>query len=97
MADKESSDNRRVGDGTPGPGRPKGSPNKATAAVREAIAQFAEQNVGKLQEWLDQVAEKDPAKAADLFVRVLEYHVPKLARTEVSGELAVRGKLIIDG
>jgi hypothetical protein len=31
------------------------------------------------------VAEKDPAKAADLFIRVLEYHVPKLARTEVNG------------
>jgi hypothetical protein len=32
------------------------APNKATAAVREAIAQFAEQNVGKLQGWLDRVA-----------------------------------------
>jgi hypothetical protein len=80
-----------------GKGRPRGSPNKATAAVREAIALFAEQNVGKLQGWLDRVAVRDPAKAAELFTRVLEYHVPKLARTELSGELAVRGKLIIDG
>jgi len=63
-------------------GRLKGTPNKVTAQVREAIAHFAEANVGKLQTWLDAVAEKDPAKAADLFVRVLEYHVPKLARTE---------------
>ena len=39
-----------------GGGRPKGSPNKATAAVREAIAVFAEGNAHKLQEWLDDVA-----------------------------------------
>jgi hypothetical protein len=69
-----------------GGGSRKGIPNKATADVRKAIASFAEANVGKLQTWLDAIAEKDPARAADLFVRVLEYHVPKLARTELSGK-----------
>jgi hypothetical protein len=83
--------------GDPRAGRPKGKPNKATSAVREAIALFAEQNVGKLQGWLDRIAVRDPAKAAELFARVLEYHIPKLARTEVSGEIGVRGRLIIDG
>ena len=57
------------------------------AQVREAIAALAEANAGKLQTWLDAVAERDPAKAADLFVRLLEYHVPKLARTECSTEV----------
>jgi uncharacterized protein YbjT (DUF2867 family) len=80
-----------------GKGRPPGTPNKATATVREAIALFAEQNVGKLQGWLDRVATRDPAKAADLFARVLEYHIPKLARTEttVEGELTVATRLVI--
>ena len=74
-----------------GMGRPKGSPNKATAAVREAIAVFAEGNAHKLQEWLDDVANgvggnrPDPAKAADLYLRAIEYHIPKLARTEMTG------------
>lgn len=73
-------------------GRPKGSPNKSTAAVREAMAVFAEGNVHKLQEWLEAVAEggegrtPDPAKAADLFLKAIEYHIPKLARTEVTGQ-----------
>ena len=62
------------------------SRTSATSDVRKAIAAFAESNVGKLQTWLDAIAEKDPARAADLFVRVLEYHVPKLARTELSGK-----------
>lgn len=75
-----------------GGGRPKGSPNKATAAVREAIAVFAEGNAHKLQEWLDAVASgsggnrPDPAKAADLYLRAIEYHIPKLARTEHVGD-----------
>jgi len=72
-------------------GRPKGSPNKATAAVREAIAVFAEGNAHKLQEWLDDIAmgvggnKPDPAKAADLYLIAIEYHIPKLARTEMTG------------
>jgi hypothetical protein len=44
-------------------------------------------NVAKLQTWLGAVAAKDPAKAADLFVRVLDDHVPKLARTECTTEV----------
>jgi hypothetical protein len=72
-------------------GRPKGSVNRATADVRAAIATFAEGNAHKLQQWLDSVAEgsggnrPDPAKAADLYLRAIEYHIPKLARTEVTG------------
>ena len=73
-------------------GRPKASPNRATADVRAAIAVFAEGNAHKLQDWLDRVAEgsdgnrPDPAKAADLYLRAIEYHIPKLARTEVTGQ-----------
>ena len=38
-------------------GRPKGSPNKSTAAVREAMALFAGNNVHKFEEWINSVAE----------------------------------------
>jgi hypothetical protein len=86
MSDKETTENFRVGSGKPGPGRPKGLPNRATVAVREAIAAFAEANAPKLQVWLDEIAAKNPEKAADLFLRALEYHVPRLARTECIGE-----------
>lgn len=69
----------------PGPGRPKGIPNKSTLAAREAIAMFVDNNAGRLQEWLDKIAETDPEKAFSLFQSVIEYHVPKLARTEMTG------------
>lgn len=68
-----------------GRGRPPGSPNKVTADVRKCIALVAEQLGPELINWLKRTAKKSPAKAADIFLRALEYHIPKLARTEHSG------------
>ena len=79
---------------TAGPGRPKGLPNKVTVQAREAIALFVDDNAPRLAQWLDAVANGDPAndvkpnpaKAFELFQSVIEYHVPKLARTEHTGD-----------
>ncbi len=67
-------------------GRTKGTPNKTTADVREAIAAFATNNVVKLEGWLTRVARKNPAKAADILLRAMEYHIPKLGRSEITGK-----------
>jgi hypothetical protein len=67
-------------------GRQKGTPNKSTQEVRDAISLLAQRKAPMLEEWLDRVAENDPAKAADLFLRAIEYHIPKLGRTEVVGD-----------
>ena len=75
-------------------GRPSGRPNKVTQEARQAIALFVDQNAHRLAEWLDAVAEGDitndikpnPAKAFELFQSVVEYHIPKLARTEHAGD-----------
>lgn len=72
---------------TSGQGRPAGTPNKATAQAREAIAMFVDKNAHRLEGWLDQVAAENPAKAFELFQSVVEYHIPKLARTENTTEL----------
>lgn len=70
----------------PGAGRPAGVPNKVTARAREAIAVFVEGNVDRLNGLLDQIEEADGPQAAwDCIVDVLEFHVPKLARTELTG------------
>jgi len=66
-------------------GRGKGTPNKATLAAREAIAKFVNDNAHRLQEWLDKIAADDPERAFTLFQSVIEYHVPKLARSELTG------------
>jgi len=75
-------------------GRVAGTPNKATSEARQAIATFVDGNAWRLSIWLDKVAEGDPehdikpnpAKAFELFQSVVEYHIPKLARTEHAGD-----------
>lgn len=69
-----------------GAGRKPGIPNRATTHAREAIAHFVDRNSPRLQGWLDKIAEKDgPQAAFDCVKELLEYHVPKLARTELTG------------
>ena len=67
-------------------GRPKGAVNRATANAREAIASFVEGNADKLTVWLERMAEDDPKAAFAAFMSVVEYHIPKLARTEHAGD-----------
>ena len=74
--------------GVPNPnaGRPPGSPNKATLNGREAIAAFVDGNTERLNGWLDQIAAESPKDAFNCFMSVVEYHIPKLQRTETKNE-----------
>ena len=66
-----------------GGGSRKGVPNKATQDVRAAIALIAQRNIQRVEEWLNSI--EDPAKRVGLFLDMCEYHIPKLARTELTG------------
>ncbi|CAB4139754.1 hypothetical protein UFOVP354_16 [uncultured Caudovirales phage] len=66
-------------------GRPVGIPNKNTTYVRDMVKLFLEDNVDKIHQWLGDVAAKDPAEALKILQGFLEYHVPKLQRTEQTG------------
>lgn len=64
-------------------GRAKGTPNKATADVRAAMARFAEEGFeGFMLAWQ---SIDDPGEKANVYLRALEYHVPKLNRTIFTG------------
>ena len=74
-------------------------PNKTTVDARTAIAAFVEGNAYRLTHWLDEVAKgilepgtdkyivaPNPSRAFEMFQSVVEYHIPKLARTEHVGD-----------
>jgi hypothetical protein len=51
------------------------------------IASFVDGNADRLKMWLDEIYERDGPKAAFMcFSDLIEYHVPKLSRTEVTGK-----------
>ena len=68
-------------------GRPKGLVDKRTERAREAISGFVEQNSERFQGWLDEIYEEHGAKEAFACVKdLIEYHVPKLSRSELTGK-----------
>ena len=71
---------KKIGTGLAGPGRPAGSPNRVTTEVREALSEIIADNVPRLQEWLDRVAKHNPKAALEIYVKLVEFVVPRLAR-----------------
>jgi hypothetical protein len=65
-------------------GRPKG-PNKATLQIKEAYINLVNNNLDSIQGWLDTVAQRDPAKAFDMLMKLSPFILPKLS--EDVGEL----------
>lgn len=78
----------------PGPGRPKGVPNKITKDFRQAVTRLLESTQDNMIQWLTTVAKgdeeagirPDPGKALDLMAKLAEYSNPKLGRVEHVGD-----------
>ena len=67
-------------------GRPKGAKNRTTEELRQALKDLTDQNLDKVQGWLDRVAADDPNAALDKWLKLVEYTLPKLARVENTHE-----------
>jgi hypothetical protein len=67
-------------------GKPKGAINKVNKDTKEAIKMLIENNLDNMTIWLGTIATKNPEKAMYIIVNLLEYSIPKLARTEVTGK-----------
>lgn len=86
MAEKQTRKNGRVGDGTPGPGRKKGVPNKLTMEIKDAIKQAFDE-VGGV-EYLKRVAVEEPKVFCAL--------ISKIVPAEIAGTLTHKGETVIN-
>jgi len=76
----------RIGEGKPGPGRPKGVPNKTTTLLKDAILQAAtDAGGGDIVQYLKQQAVDNPGPFLALVGKVL----PMQVTGEGGGALAV--------
>jgi hypothetical protein len=89
-------------------GRKAGVPNKVTQEAREAVKALLDANLPYLQVWLQTTADgvfddqagkwivpPNPGKACDIVQNLVEYSVPKLARTEVVGDEKQPQRMVI--
>ena len=89
-------------------GRVAGTPNKVTQEAREAVKAILDSNLPFIQSWIQSTAEgifddqsgkwivpPNPAKACDIVQNMVEYAVPKLARTEVVGDEKQPQRLVV--
>lgn len=67
-----------------GKGRPKGSPNKATATLRKTVSDFLEHNLKDVQAVYDKAGERDKLS---FLIQLLRFALPQLQSIEVQNEL----------
>tara|TARA_R110002050_G_scaffold24659_1_gene65841 strand:+ start:129 stop:416 length:288 start_codon:yes stop_codon:yes gene_type:complete len=75
-------------------GSRKGIPNKTTAEIRNAFQLLIENNQDKMQLWLTETAIEEPARALEIILKMSEYIVPKLSRTEVKADITDKSIVI---
>jgi|TARA_R100000081_G_C4820055_1_gene178930 hypothetical protein len=75
-------------------GSRKGVPNKTTAEIRNAFQMLVEDNLDNMKVWLSDVAAEDPERALEIILKMSEYIVPKLSRTEVKADITDKSIVI---
>ena len=68
-------------------GRPRGKLNRSTEQAKLTLARIADEGLDNLKKDLQEIRQKDPVKAAELYLKILEYIIPKQQRVEVRGEI----------
>ena len=75
-------------------GRPPGALNRSTEMMKLTLARAANNTLNTIAEDLEKIRKKDPERAIELSLKMMEYVLPKLARTEVKAEIEQRVQAI---
>jgi hypothetical protein len=68
-------------------GRPAGGLNRSTEQAKLAIARLANQGLDAIREDMERIRKQNPAKAAEIYLRLLEYIVPKKAQIDMKAQI----------
>lgn len=71
-------------------GRKPGALNRSTEQAKLTIARLANRGLDNITEDFEKIRSQDPLEAAKLYLKLLEYIVPKKASMEISGQLDQR-------
>jgi hypothetical protein len=68
-------------------GRPVGALNRSTEEMKLTIARATNKALNNLPVVMDKLMVDDPKAAMDLALKLLEFNLPKLSRTEMRAEI----------
>lgn len=68
-------------------GRPKGSANKNVSKLRQSLEAITDAGVEDFNQCLAEVRETNPAKYLEVYLKLLEYSVPKLRQIDNTHEI----------
>ena len=71
-------------------GRPKGAINRSTEMMKLTIARAVDNTLNTLSADLDKIRKDDPERAIELALKLMEFTIPKLSRTEMKAEIEQR-------
>lgn len=71
-------------------GRPKGAVNRSTEMMKVSIARATNRVLDDLPKIMEEMLKKDPKGAVDITLKLLEFHLPKMSRLELKGEIDQR-------
>lgn len=71
-------------------GRPKGSLNRSTEQAKLTIARLANRGLDNISADLEKIRQTDPIEAAKLYLKLIEYIVPKKSQIEMRAEIDQR-------
>ena len=68
-------------------GRKPGALNRSSVEAKLSVARIANQGLDAFREDIDKIRKENPIEAAKLYLRLLEYIVPKKSAIELKGEI----------
>jgi hypothetical protein len=76
-----------------GKGRPQGKMNRSTEQAKLTLARLANKGLDNITEDIDKIRETNPVKAAEIYIKLLEYVLPKLKSVDMKMEAEVNNKI----
>tara|TARA_R110000803_G_C11859019_1_gene306901 strand:+ start:451 stop:765 length:315 start_codon:yes stop_codon:yes gene_type:complete len=76
-----------------GKGRPAGKLNASTESAKLTLARLAAKGLNDISEDMDKIREKNPVRAAEIYIKLLEYVVPRLKAVDMTVAAEVTQKV----
>jgi hypothetical protein len=76
-----------------GKGRPVGKLNASTEAAKLTLARLANKGLDNITQDIDKIRKENPVKAAEIYLKLLEYVVPKLRAVDMKVDAEVNAKV----